>query len=74
MMTTAISKEDDETLENLFGRTKKFLKKIVSENAGKTVVICSHFATIAALEKSLHDFDWDNEWRKNAPTNLTTKK
>ncbi len=59
----------DETIAELLTRTKRFLQKVVSENPGKTIVICSHFYTSAALYHALHNFDWDTEHTKYALTN-----
>ena len=74
LRTTSTVIEWDESLEDLLNRTETFLRKVVSENPGKTIVICSHFATIAALKKCLHNFDWDKEWMNFAPANVTTRK
>ncbi len=58
--------KDDENIEIFLNRTQEFLRQIVSENPGKTIVICSHFFTSAALQKCLHNFDWDTDHRKYA--------
>ncbi|MDA9129002.1 class I tRNA ligase family protein [Candidatus Gracilibacteria bacterium] len=59
----------DETIEVLLERSKKFLNEVIEKNEGKTIVICSHYYTIAGFLQSIHNFDWNSEVRSWAPTN-----
>lgn len=50
-----------ESVLDLYDRISKEFEKILSENKGKTIVICSHADPLVLMRKYLSDFDWDRQ-------------
>nr|MDD3720466.1 class I tRNA ligase family protein [Candidatus Gracilibacteria bacterium] len=53
--------ETGESQVECYDRIKDFMTQIVSENKGKTILICSHGDPLLLAKKVIKDFDFDNK-------------
>lgn len=56
--------EGNETLQDVYKKTEEFMRKLLKNHAGETVVISTHARNITLIQKYLKGFDFDTEAQK----------
>lgn len=54
-----------EKVKEVYARVETELKKIIDENKGKTIVICSHGDPLVLMRKVFEDYDYETEKYEN---------